>query len=634
MKFKSIKIHRLFFCSATKSDTFVDFVDGLNIIYGGSNAGKSFTLKAIDFMFGAEKLKLPKQGEAYSQVAIWLSLPDGSDITLVRATKGGDFRVLQGKVQGIGLQGSSGTVLASNNKKRAKEVAANGSISDYLFRNINLPSARILKNEVGEKVALSLRMLSHYLLVGEESMVTEHSPIKSPDDRLNTQDKSIFRYLITGIDDSNIIAIPTSDDLKASREGKIEILEELIDSLSEKLVDYNKEELSSELNEILSVLTNCQSDVQIVQTELDQMRVKRRQLLEIRTKKEMQTREHLAMLSRFGELNTVYTLDIERLEAFEEGAFLFENASARPCAVCGADGIHQRHEEGPEDLSNRRNAAVAEISKIRQEIIGLELTVSSLKHDIEHIDNEIILIQDELDAFDKRILKLIPIEGVARESYELAISQKEQISNRLQLFSQQATYEERAVALRNQKIGKQRADGLPEPIGSASGSVFSKVVLSVLKAWQFPDIETVDFDIKKQDIVVNGRDRSDNGKGIRAILHSAFKVALLIYCKDNNLPHPGILILDSPLLTYRSPLNTKHGELAEDEKVLGKTSLNQAFYTHLASLSEFAQIVVLENQDPPMVQDQNISIQMWTGENGSDRQGLFPPLENASEAVA
>ena len=628
MSFKPIKIRSLFFFGAEVSEVSIDFIDGLNIIYGGSNAGKSFTLKAIDFMLGAEKLKLPKQGEAYSQVGMWLSFSDEIPVTLIRSTKGGDFRLLAGHVRSSHFSDTEGDIFSSNNKGKTKGRSKNRSISDYLFEKIDFPSAQILKNEVGEKILLSLRMLSHYLLVGEESMVTENSPVKSPDQRLNTQDKSLFRYLITGHDDSNIVTVSTSDDLKASREGKVEILQEFIDLLLEKLGQDNRADLELRLEEILMIVATCQSDAKNIQTELDNSRLHRRQYLGKKTKLESHFNEHIAMLERFQELHTVYSLDIERLEAFEEGAFLFKHVSCRPCSVCGAEGIHHHHEDGPEDIENRRLAAVAEIAKIKQEIVGLKLTTLALNVDIQELNDEFKLIEEELDSTDKLIFKLTPLEGAAREKYELAISERDAINSRLQIFRQRSDYEDRITKLKNQKFGKQRADGLPEPIGSSSANKFSKVVLSVLEAWNFPGIETVDFDVKKQDIVVNGRDRADNGKGIRAILHSAFKVALLVYSKENNLPHPGILVLDSPLLTYRSPLNAKYGELAEDEKRLKQTSLNQAFYAHLSSISEFAQILVLENQDPPSVVIDQTGVQLWSGENGAGRQGLFPAMKN------
>jgi hypothetical protein len=49
---------------------------------------------------------------------------------------------------------------------------------------------------------------------------------------------------------------------------------------------------------------------------------------------------------------------------------------------------------------------------------------------------------------------------------------------------------------------------------------------------------------------------------------SAFKIGLLIYCRQKQLPHPGILVLDGPLLSYREPQKSRHGALSEDEKTI------------------------------------------------------------------
>jgi hypothetical protein len=82
----SFTLRRLLFAGENLDDAWVAFQPGLNIIYGGSNAGKSFTLRAIDFMLGADRLRLPKQGERYSTIFLWLDLPDGTQATLQRRT--------------------------------------------------------------------------------------------------------------------------------------------------------------------------------------------------------------------------------------------------------------------------------------------------------------------------------------------------------------------------------------------------------------------------------------------------------------------------------------------------------------------------------------------------------------------
>jgi hypothetical protein len=62
-------------------------------------------------------------------------------------------------------------------------------------------------------------------------------------------------------------------------------------------------------------------------------------------------------------------------------------------------------------------------------------------------------------------------------------------------------------------------------IDGPTGHAFAKVVQEVLRAWHFPDNPDVTFDDPTQDIRVNGQDRRDNGKGVRAVLHAAFKVS-------------------------------------------------------------------------------------------------------------
>ncbi|MGH1555850.1 hypothetical protein ACRAWF_40525 [Streptomyces sp. L7] len=50
-----------------------------------------------------------------------------------------------------------------------------------------------------------------------------------------------------------------------------------------------------------------------------------------------------------------------------------------------------------------------------------------------------------------------------------------------------------------------------------------------------------------------GTARAGRGRGMRALLHAAFSIALARYCLDGRLPHLGFLVLDSPLVTYKGP---------------------------------------------------------------------------------
>jgi len=72
-------------------------------------------------------------------------------------------------------------------------------------------------------------------------------------------------------------------------------------------------------------------------------------------------------------------------------------------------------------------------------------------------------------------------------------------------------------------------------------------------AWRVPDGDRVRYDRNEQDLVAADQLRSAHGKGVRAILHSAVTIGMAQHCFDNDRPHSGFVVLDSPLVTYRPP---------------------------------------------------------------------------------
>jgi hypothetical protein len=142
---------------------------------------------------------------------------------------------------------------------------------------------------------------------------------------------------------------------------------------------------------------------------------------------------------------------------------------------------------------------------------------------------------------------------------------------------------------------------------------------------RFPGSRHVSFDETTYDLTIDGKLRRNNGKGVRAITHAAFKVALLLFCRERDLPHPGFLVLDTPLLTYRDPITSKYGDVEGDEKELSNTSLKPYFFDHLSSRSDLAQFIILENVDPP---DDigRAHVETFCGDRAGGRPGLFPAI--------
>jgi hypothetical protein len=159
---------------------------------------------------------------------------------------------------------------------------------------------------------------------------------------------------------------------------------------------------------------------------------------------------------------------------------------------------------------------------------------------------------------------------------------------------------------------------------------FTQTVSTVLEEWKFPGKRHVSFDETTYDLRIDGKHRRDNGKGVRAITYAAFKVALLTFCRERGLPHPGFLVLDTPLLTYRDPLHSNGGTLSADEQSIKNTSLKDFFFEHLSRIGEMGQLLIIENVDLPANIASLAHVETFTGDPASGRAGLFRPASNES----
>jgi hypothetical protein len=142
-------------------------------------------------------------------------------------------------------------------------------------------------------------------------------------------------------------------------------------------------------------------------------------------------------------------------------------------------------------------------------------------------------------------------------------------------------------------------------------------VQSLLEAWKYPDLTRVTFSDEKVDLVISGKERASEGKGFRAIAYAAFMIGLLDYCVDSKveLPHPGIVVLDSPLVTYKRRDTTPGEEISED--------VTSAFYEDLAKLPTGRQVIVLENNDPPAALHSQINYTHFS-RSATGRYGFYP----------
>lgn len=616
---KGIRLRHLVFTGPSIDPAAIEFLDGLNIVYGASNTGKSFALEALLFMLGAVS-KLPKIDEIKAYNAIWLglTLDDHGDFTLYRPTKGGQLKLFPGLISSH----PTGKGETLSGKHSAKST---NSVSQRILETLGLQDRWIVRNASGAKDSLAFRLLAKFAVVGEDDIMSKRSPVyvsNSVTDR--TLDQNVFKLLLTGEDDAATETTPNEPERVAAKAAKLELVDEMLAQLDQELGDSSTDrvQVEGQLAALEAGGGKTTTDLQAVQGRLDEYSAKRRTSIEQRQELATRAAELDITLERFAKLQSVYRSDLDRLHSIEEGGNLLSVMVVRDCPVCGAPPGAQTHQHPAEEILRAHTAAAAEARKIEREQRELAQVIGSLRSEAFELSTAIATLDDQIKESEQHALELRPIEASLRNSFESYSAERADLGKLIDLLFRREKLMHRRGEIDAASTKSERA---PLPVGPDDKvvTVFGETVKAVLVEWGFPGADTVQFDAKTNDITVAGKPRDANGKGVRAVLHAAFNVAVALHCIDKELPHPGFLVLDTPLLTYREPIKSRHGDLAEDEKALKATSLAEKFYRHLASLEEKLQVIVIENSDPPPAIEELAHIEVFTGLASDGRCGLL-----------
>jgi DNA repair ATPase RecN len=548
-------LRRLAFTGPSKPTKDLCFVDEVNVVWGASNAGKSFTVKALDYMCGAgSTLPDVRERQGYESCWLELDLPLSGRTTLARALSGGGFRMFHTTIDEA--QGAEpARALAAAHAPRIE------SLSSFLLAELGVADKRVAKNLNGETNAFTFRHFASYVFTEKTPMMAEWSPIRIASQSGETFDKNVLKFILTGVDDSAIVATKKVGDQRSENAGKIEIVEEMIIATTEDLKrlfpdDEDVDALDLEArNETLShTIDGLQSTLKEWQSTLDRLRRERRSSLDALEELQGRLAEIAVTLEQFALLADVYDSDVGRLEALEEGATALMAGARRPCPLCGADPEHQHEVHGVDHVERSQRAVRAEIAKIRLERADLTKTTASLEAEHEGLVARVRRLTDEIESFERQIQEVRPLEASNRQAYEEFVRARQRLRDGVTLKKRIESLNIRKTALEAFRPTSTSRDSIAVGISGVIGHEFASTVQAILRAWRFPGDPVASLDDRTHDILIDGQNRRGNGKGVRALMNAAFKIGVLAYCRAKELPHPGIVALDSPLLSYRDPL--------------------------------------------------------------------------------
>jgi hypothetical protein len=543
--FKRFVLRKLAFTGPKVQTKELTFNDGLNLIWGASNAGKSFVVKALDFMTGAGS-PLPNITERVGYDRCWLELelPDAGLVTLRRALAGGGFALHMGSVE-PGTNAKPDRTLAAVHVTKSQKSE---SLSGFLLKELGVVDKKVARVLEGTTSPFTFRFFAPYIFTEETAMMGEMSPIKIDSYTTETLDKNVLKFILTGVDDSGIVASLPIRQQKMLNSGKLEIVEEMIaatvadfgrlfpqDDIATIDLETQEAEISKTVADLAATLGNRQ-------TELDVLRRDRRAYLEEREEVLARVNEIAVTVHRFELLANVYDSDVERLLSLEEGAAALLAGAKRPCPLCGAEPEHQHEAHGLDQVARSQRAVRAEIAKIKAERLDLTKAVTSLQAEAKGLEVRDERLGAEITDLERRIAEARPLEVTSRIAYEEIDEVRQRVREGLTLKSRFESLERRRAALQKFRPTKVPRDQITVGVGHVVGHEFAQEVQAILAAWHFPGPPIVAFDEKTHDILVDGKDRESNGKGVRALMNAAFKLGVLAYCRRKSLPHPGIVL--------------------------------------------------------------------------------------------
>jgi hypothetical protein len=494
------------------------------------------------------------------------------------------------------------------------------NLSSFLLGLCRLGGKRVRRNTRNETNSLSFRNIARLMIVNETEITQQSSPLFDGNPIANTPNLATFKLLLTGADDSSLVPSSKREPEELSREAQLQLLDQLINDYCDQLKELTKspKELSEQLEKIDESLRQHVAQVNTTETSFQQAAAKRRDLRKKLEEGRDRRAEISTLVERFSLLDQHYTSDIERLQAIEEGGSLFTILGSSHCPLCGAAPTSHRAIEACDgNIEAVVQAARREIAKI--EVLRKELatTVRELELEGANFDRRLPNVVQELSAISEAVDGLIsPTLSKLRGSYSEYSDKRAQVREALALYRNIQDMERRRAELDKDKDDDKAGALASSDIPTTVAHAFAKIVEKVLSEWHFPEAGDIYFDSKSRDLVIAGKSRSAFGKGLRAITHAAFTLSLMTFCRTRNTPHPGFVVLDSPLLAYREPDGT-------DDDLRG-TDLQEQFYTYLESLSADTQVIVVENTNPPsfiMERDQSL---MFSKNPHQGRYGLFP----------
>lgn len=606
-------IRKLTVSGGGHQDSIIEFTDGLNIIIGPSNTGKSLIMDCIDYVFGfTPKINRPSKivdnSNGYTHVELELKTDKGF-VSLKR-----EIGTTKVSVISHHSEIESGSYSSDRNAKK--------NINDIFLKLIGINDVhKVLSSQKGRTQSLTWRSILHLFFMKQNDIDRESSALLSPNAMSSTSSAAALLYLLTG-KDANDFQKPEDPVISvAKRNAIIMYIRDKRDQLSQKREELEKLLSEHDISDAQSMIDKISSEIQTLQSELNNATQKSKKIMLEIYQQNSKLSECNTVLYNFHSLSKQYQSDVKRLEFIVDGHIVsYGHRLVSRCPFCDA----QLKADPGEDYVT---AAATELTKLGKHISELSDAQASAERKKKLIENRIASLEEEKNVLDSYITnelqpKISTFKSeldknlqLIRWQDELERIHQEEVQYSADLFKKET--EEEPKEIKYNILTSYEYDLV---------NGFEKELISVLKSSNFGGASSARLNMKSFDIEIDGHSKPTcMGGGYSAVLNALTVYAMINYIYQKNGYAPGFLALDSAL-----------SQLSEAEHIKTEDSIKYGFIQFLISNALDRQVIVIEHKDkipfiPKTDITKGIHVAEFTKDKRSGRYGFLNDVFNPED---
>lgn len=519
----------------------VSFINGCNVIYGGSDNGKTTLFKLIDFILGksSKNIHLPPPGDGYTD--FYLEIRDGDNVAYTLHRKNGEKDI------NVKIASLDDYDYVKNVGNYNPSPSASHSLSKYLLQLSNIENIYLRNGSV--KLKLSYNHIRHLFMVDEERFISEKNSPLTPETNYEVREvyKSIISYLVTGVDDKEYQPKEKASVRRTRLIGKKEYLLEEIDKAKTKLNSLGDTGYITITDK--DFLDNTELQLKDFSIKLDELYEKKNKLKEDLERLLRLLKNQELFIGKLKSLLAIYKQDLNRLDFVNSGFSMMSALGNVKCPLCGSDVAIESLMGGDSDAYEK--AVEKEYANTCFKIKDIQNLIASKEQDSQRTANKVGELNLELTRINNEIDEVKP--NVSQLKHVFSVAQMN--------MEKKFKYQELESFIKDKTADLQTLETLIKNCNSKSDSVeYFKAYMTqelldeikeTLNAWKYEcaGIQNVGFDDKAFDIMIDGRTRTSYGKGNRSVSTAAVMISLFDYIHEKGRAFSDILILDSPLCT-------------------------------------------------------------------------------------